>query len=148
MKKIKIENLNLFAGEKKILKNINISIENGKFIAILGKNGNGKTSIFKAIMNHYSYEKNGSIFYNDINITNLEPNEISSMGIWYVPQISLEIKGLKVYDFLRVILEKKFKLSNEEFLNKINVALNKLQLNSDVLQRDVNVGFSGGEKKN
>lgn len=147
MEIIRIKNLNLYVGKKQILKNINFNIQNGDFVTILGKNGNGKTSIFKAIMSHYDYEKNGTILFKNVDITNFEPNEIASLGIWYVPQISSEIKGLKVYDFLRIVLEKKFKLSDNKFFSKLNEVLTKLQLSPDVLNRDVNVGFSGGEKK-
>lgn len=147
MNAIQIEKLSVYVENKKILNDINLNIKKGEMVAILGKNGNGKTSIFKAIMNHYSFKIEGKIFLNNINISNKFTDEISKLGIWYVPQISNEIKGLKIIDFLKSIVESRGNFDIKKFYIDLEHYLGILKFNNNIEERYLNVNFSGGEKK-
>ncbi|MGL4769180.1 MAG: ATP-binding cassette domain-containing protein [Mycoplasmoidaceae bacterium] len=143
---LKIINLNVLVNQMHILKNINFDVEDLDCIAILGENGNGKSSIFKAIMNHYLYNISGKILFKSVEINNMETYKISNLGIWYIPQISQEIEGLNLLDFLKAIYDNQRK-KEKNFYSIIESSLKILKLDPSILDRDVNANFSGGEKK-
>lgn len=158
---LEIIDLNVKIGKTKILKNLSLTIENEKEIhVIMGRNGSGKSTLAKAIVGHPNYiiEK-GEIFFKDSQekikkIKNLEPNEISLNGIFLAFQHPIEIYGIKNIEFLKEIYNQKaeYKHTNKitnisVFEEKIKPLLKQINLDSKFLYRDVNVDFSGGEKK-
>ncbi|MGL4616971.1 MAG: Fe-S cluster assembly ATPase SufC [Mycoplasmoidaceae bacterium] len=150
MSKIEINNLSISINEKIILKDVNLNINKGDIIAIVGPNGNGKSTLLKSIMNHYSVNKErGDILIDGESTTEMEPNEIVKKGLFFAPQNSEEIPGVLMIDFLKSIVnanrEKPIKIS-ELFSNVENI-LKDLNLDRSILKRFVNHGFSGGEKK-
>lgn len=147
---LKINSLKANIKGKNVLKNINLEVDKGDIVAILGPNGHGKSTILKSIFNHYSIDKeSGTISFNDNDITNMSPDEISKLGLFLCMQSPDEIQGVSMIDFLRSIAnshsEDKVKIS--ELYTKIENSLKKLNLNREVLKRSVNSNFSGGEKK-
>ncbi len=144
-----IKNLNVQIEQKKILKNIDFSINKGDVVAIIGPNGHGKSTILKSIINHYSLTKDGSIKLDDKEINNLSTNEITNLGVFYCSQNPIEIYGITQLDLYKSILNNinKEPLKISEMYFQISKNLKKLNLDESILERYVNVGFSGGEKK-
>ncbi|MDR2461735.1 MAG: ATP-binding cassette domain-containing protein [Mycoplasmataceae bacterium] len=131
--------------KKKVISNISVTAKTGDVICISGPNGIGKTTLFKGIMKHFSTTiDSGEILFNDKNINNLSTDEIARLGFFYIDQNPVELPGIKLIDLLRIIHNKK---NNEIFEKKINEAVKKFDFNNELLYRDINVGFSGGQKK-
>lgn len=147
---LKIDSLKVNIKDKNVLKNISLEVDDGDVVAILGPNGHGKSTILKSIFNHYAIEKkSGRIIFNNIDITELSPDEISKLGLFLCVQTPDEIQGVNMIDFLRSISNAH---SNDgvkisDLYNNIENSLKKLNLNRDILKRSVNTNFSGGEKK-
>ncbi|MDR0341074.1 MAG: ATP-binding cassette domain-containing protein [Mycoplasmataceae bacterium] len=140
-----IKKLNVTIDNTNILNNINLTFENNKTYAIIGKNGSGKSTLLKTIMNHYSItEKNGDIIFNNMSIFNLETFKIANKGVYYSAQNPIEIEGLKTLDLLKNISNSKNFVEN---FRKIQDSLKKFSLPNEILNRDINVNFSGGQKK-
>ncbi len=147
---LSIKNLSVDINEKHVLKDISLDLNKGEVIAILGPNGHGKSTIFKSIFNHYMINKtNGQIMFNEKDITNLTPDEISKLGIFLASQISEEIPGVTMIDFLKLIINshREQPIQITELFKKTESYLKDLNLDRSVLSRHVNLGFSGGEKK-
>ncbi len=144
-----LKNLDIKIDKKNILKDININAKSGECIAILGQNGEGKSTILKTIMGHYSTSiGKGEIIFKENLINNLKSFERSKLGIFLINQNPIEIEGLKTIDFYKSILNAKgIKLKTIEFYKTIEKNLKLVNLNQDILERDFNLGFSGGEKK-
>ena len=99
---LEINNLYVNAGEKEILKGINLKINKGEIHVIMGPNGSGKTTTANAILNNPAYHKeNGSIIFEDEDITNLKTDEIARKGIFMSFQLPEEIPGITVTNFLK-----------------------------------------------
>ncbi len=147
---LSIKNLSVDINEKHVLKDISFNLDKGEVIAILGPNGHGKSTIFKSIFNHYIIKKtSGQILFNDKDITNLTPDEISKLGIFLAPQISEEIPGVTMIDFLKLTINshREQPIQLMELFKKTETYLKELNLDRSILERHVNLGFSGGEKK-
>ncbi len=151
---LKINNLTFNINNKEIIKNLNLEILQRQTHVIVGPNGSGKSSLCKIICGHPLFKPNsGDLFFENFNITNLEPEKRSLNGIFLAFQSPIEISGLNMFEFLKISYNKHqiFKnlkeLNSFEFLNILNVFLNKLNIKSEYLYRDFNVGFSGGERK-
>ena len=151
---LKIENLEASINSKKIIKNFNLNINENEVHIIMGPNGSGKSTLSKIIAGHPSYQiENGTIDFLNKNLLELSPENRSHEGIFLAFQYPLEISGVTNYDFLRLAYneKQKFLKRNEvtpiEFFNIINSYLNTLKIPPEFLQRDLNQGFSGGEKK-
>ncbi len=141
---VKVDNNN------EILKKIDITIDKGDIVVILGPNGHGKSTLLKSIMNHYSFEKiHGNIFYNNLNITNKNTSEIAQLGFFLSSQSPIEINGITNIDFYISMLKENSdkKVSVFESYKKINTYLKKVNFDESILKRYINQGFSGGEKK-
>ncbi|MGL5246391.1 MAG: Fe-S cluster assembly ATPase SufC [Mycoplasmoidaceae bacterium] len=150
MTKIEINNLSISINEKMILRDINIKVNKGDVIAIVGPNGNGKSTLLKSIMNHYSVNKeSGDILINGESTNEMEPNEIMKKGLFFAPQNSEEIPGVLMIDFLKAIVNanRETPIKMAELFRKIETILEDLNLDRSILKRFVNHGFSGGEKK-
>ena len=147
---LQINNLYVNAGEKEILKGIDLKINKGEVHVIMGPNGSGKTTTANAIFNNPEYKKiSGNIVFENEDITNLSPNEIARKGIFMSFQLPEEIPGISVTNFLKTA---KNKITGEpvkifKFKEEIKQKMQELQIKPEYAERDLNVGFSGGEKK-
>jgi Fe-S cluster assembly ATP-binding protein len=151
---LEIKNLTTLINNTKILNNLNLKINKGEIHVIMGKNGSGKSTLSKVIAGHPAYNiSNGQILLNNKNILNLEPEIRSLLGIFLAFQYPIEISGVTNEDFLRLAynskqLNKNLKEINPiDFLKLISDKLKIIDINSGFLSRNVNDGFSGGEKK-
>ena len=147
---LEINNLYVNAGEKEILKGIDLKINKGEVHVIMGPNGSGKSTTANAIFNNPEYTKmNGNIVFENEDITNLSPDEIARKGVFMSFQLPEEIPGISVTNFLKTA---KNKITGEpvkifKFKEEIKQKMNELQIKPEYSERDLNVGFSGGEKK-
>ncbi len=137
-----------------ILKGVNLTIRPGEIHAIMGPNGSGKSTFSKVIAGHPSYKvTGGEILYKGEEISELDPNVRSHKGIFLAFQYPVEIPGVNNEDFLRLAYNSKQKALNSkevdpiEFLEVISEKLKIVNLDTTFLYRNVNEGFSGGEKK-
>ncbi len=148
MNLLKINNLTVSADNNKIINNLNIVLKKGEIHAILGPNGNGKTTLFHSIMGSPNYKINkGTIQFLDKEIQNLEVDERSKMGIFLTFQNPVEIDGVVNLDFLRMFINSKNQTDIFSFYKKIEDKSKGIKLPHNYLERYLNHGFSGGEKK-
>ncbi|AKH32550.1 putative ATP-dependent transporter SufC [candidate division SR1 bacterium Aalborg_AAW-1] len=149
-----LEKLSIAVEDKTIIQDLSLNFELGKNYCLLGKNGSGKSSLAMAIMGHPSYEvTNGKLLVNngieDIDVLQLDPHERAKLGIFVAFQTIPEIKGVKLFEFLRSIYNATLgqNLSFVQFKKHILPLCDALKINTEFLRRDVNVGFSGGERR-
>ena len=147
---LEINNLYISAEEKEILKGINLKINKGEIHVIMGPNGSGKTTTANAILNNPIYKKeSGKILFNGEDITNLKTDEIARKGIFMSFQLPEELPGISVTNFLKYaknkVTGKPVKIF--EFKEELKKYMEELNMNSQNMERSLNVGFSGGEKK-
>ncbi|MDD3263681.1 MAG: ATP-binding cassette domain-containing protein [Candidatus Nanoarchaeia archaeon] len=152
--KIIIKDLMVKSEDKIILENVNIEFEFPGINLLSGENGSGKSTLLHAIFNNPNYEKSGSIIYEtngkSINLMELKTNEISKLGLFLSFQNPIEIPGLILRDFLWIIYKEKFnesKIDIYEFNKIIEDHCEKLELKKELLDRELNKNYSGGEKK-
>lgn len=147
---LEIKDLYVNAEEKEILKGINLTIHEGEVHVIMGPNGSGKTTTANAIMNHPNYHKKGGhILFAGEDITNAKTDEIARKGVFMSFQLPEEIPGVSVNNFLKYA---KTKVTGEnikavDFKVEVLKYIRELKMNPKNMQRSLNVGFSGGEKK-
>ena len=151
---LNIKNLEVLINDKLIIKNLNLKVNQGEIHIIMGPNGSGKSTLSKVLAGHPSYQvKEGSIFFNSKNLLEMEPEVRSHEGLFLAFQYPLEIAGVTNFDFLRIAYNEKKKyykleeLDPLQFMELTDVVLKKLKMKSEFLNRDLNQGFSGGEKK-
>jgi Fe-S cluster assembly ATP-binding protein len=151
---LEIKNLQVSINDNEILKNLNLKINKGEIHAIMGPNGSGKSTLSKVLAGHPAYSiLNGEIFFKGSSILDLEPEERSHLGIFLAFQYPIEIPGVSNEDFLRLAYNSKQKFYNKteanpiEFLTIITEKLKLVNMSPLFLSRNVNEGFSGGEKK-
>ena len=149
-----IENLTVNIGDKTILKGLNLDVEKGSVHAIMGLNGSGKSTLSKAIVGHYDVTvQGGNIRYKGKEITTMEPEARALEGIFLSFQNPIEIPGVNNAYFLRTALnakrehEGKKALNAAEFLKAMRAKVEELGMKPEMIQRSLNEGFSGGEKK-
>ncbi|HOG15493.1 MAG TPA: Fe-S cluster assembly ATPase SufC [Candidatus Absconditabacterales bacterium] len=145
-----INDLSVSVGEKKILKNINLKFELGKNYCILGKNGSGKSTLALTIMGHPNYKVDtGSLNIEGLDVLEMSPDKRAKLGIFLAFQQIPEIEGVKLFEFLRNIYNTHTG-ENTTFLKFKDIIIPLIQevgLDKEFLRRDLNVGFSGGEKR-
>ena len=149
---LKIKNLSVKVKDSdiEILKRFNLDINEGEVHAIMGPNGTGKSTLSKAIMGHYLYEvTSGDIIFNKESLLDLEVNERAKRGIFLSMQDPTVIDGVSNSEFLRTA---RGELTGEKvnlytFIKDIEKAMKDIKLDSNMLHRSINKGFSGGEKK-
>ena len=151
---LKISNLSVAVGKKLIIDNLDLEIKEGKKVAIMGPNGSGKSTLSNIISGKPGYDvKKGSIKFEDTDILKISPDERAALGIYMAFQYPVEIPGIANSSFLRTAINSIRKKKNIEpvntrsFLEEINQIASKLGLDKSFLARDMNSGFSGGEKK-
>jgi Fe-S cluster assembly ATP-binding protein len=151
---LEIKNLKAQINENEILKDLNLEIRKGEIHAIMGPNGSGKSTFSKVIAGHPAYQVlSGEILFKGSNILNLDPEERAHLGIFLAFQYPIEIPGVSNEDFLRLAYNSKQKFLNKpeldpiEFFRVINEKLQLVDMSPVFLSRNVNEGFSGGEKK-
>jgi Fe-S cluster assembly ATP-binding protein len=151
---LEIKNLQVSIKDNKILNNLNLVVNKGEIHAIMGPNGSGKSTFSKVIAGHPAYSVlGGNILFKGSSILDLNPEERSHLGIFLAFQYPVEIPGVSNEDFLRLAYNSKQKFYNKpeidplQFLVIINEKLKCVNMSPIFLSRNVNEGFSGGEKK-
>ena len=151
---LEIKDLKASINNNEILQSLNLTINRGEIHAIMGPNGSGKSTFSKIIAGHPAYEVlDGDILFKGSSILDLDPEERSHLGIFLAFQYPIEIPGVSNEDFLRLAYNSKQKFLNKpevdpiEFFSIINEKLKLVNMSSIFLSRNVNEGFSGGEKK-
>ena len=154
LKMLEVKNLHATINDIEILKGVDLSINAGEIHAIMGPNGSGKSTFSKVLAGHPSYKvTSGEFLYKGENICDIDPETRSHKGLFLAFQYPVEIPGVNNEDFLRLAYNSKQKaLKNSEldpitFLQIIIKKLKVVNLDTTFLSRNVNEGFSGGEKK-
>ena len=150
MHKLKIKDLYVNVDGKQILKGLNLEIKSGETHVIMGPNGVGKSTLSNIIMGNPNYKiESGTIFFDDIDITNLKVDERANLGIFLSFQSPIEIEGVTTADFLKAAVSNKQKEEFKmlKFAREVEKIMTSLNMNKDFLNRSLNNGFSGGEKK-
>jgi Fe-S cluster assembly ATP-binding protein len=151
---LEIKDLRVSINDNEVLKKLNLTVNKGEIHAIMGPNGSGKSTFSKVLAGHPIYSiLDGDILFKGSSILDLEPEERSHLGIFLAFQYPIEIPGVSNEDFLRIAYNAKQKFYNKpevdplEFLTIINDKLKLVNMSPIFLNRNVNEGFSGGEKK-
>ena len=147
---LEIKNLYVNFEGKVILKGVDLKVDTGSVHALMGPNGSGKSTLAHVLMGHPKYKiMMGKIFLNGEDITNLSPDERAKRGLFLSFQMPVEISGVTISNFLRQAYNvlKDRKLSLLEFRALLEEKCNELGMDAKFLNRYLNQGFSGGEKK-
>src|ERR1700753_3451765 len=151
---LKIDNLHVRVAGKEILKGLSLDVKAGEVHAIMGPNGAGKSTLGNILAGRDGYEvTQGSVVYQAKNLLELEPEQRAAEGVFLAFQYPVEIPGVNNTYFLRAAVNAGRRHRGEpeldagQFLRAVRAKLKLLDIGDDLLQRAVNVGFSGGEKK-
>jgi len=148
-----ISNLSASIEGKKILKNFNLQIKPGEVHAIMGPNGSGKSTLANILSGRKGYKIEGKVSYEEKDLLDIPIEERAQRGIFLAFQYPIEIPGVNTNNFLKTSLNtiRKFKgqkeLDSLDFLKLIKEKSKNLKIEEKILSRQLNVGFSGGEKK-
>jgi len=151
---LKIKNLHAGIEETKILKGINLEVSAGEIHAIMGPNGSGKSTLSAVIAGDENYEVDeGTISLYDEDLLELDPDERAHKGVFLSFQYPVEIPGISVSNFMKAAINEKRKnlgvepISAKDLLHKMREKMELLNMKPGYLSRNMNEGFSGGEKK-
>jgi Fe-S cluster assembly ATP-binding protein len=154
MADLEIRNLHVRAGEKEILKGLDLKVETGKMHALMGPNGSGKSTLANAIMGHPNLEvTEGTIVFDGQDITEADPDERARMGLFMAFQYPVSVPGVTVTKYLRTVMNAQREAHGEdpvnlkEFRKTVEEAMALTEVPKDFSSRYLNEGFSGGEKK-
>ncbi|MCL5412281.1 MAG: Fe-S cluster assembly ATPase SufC [Candidatus Marsarchaeota archaeon] len=147
---LEIKNLRVSAGDTDIIKGINLHVGDGEFHVIMGPNGSGKTTLAKVIMGHPKYRiTGGDILVDGKSIVALSTDKRAKLGLFMLFQNPIEIEGVNFINFLRTA---KGALTDssvgvKQLMDGIKENIKKLRMSEEIINRALNQGFSGGEKK-
>lgn len=150
MKTLEIKNLHVSVEEKEILKGLDLTVNEGEIHALMGPNGNGKSTLLAAIMGNPKYTiTEGTITYDGKNLLEMPVNERSIAGVFLAMQYPQEIPGVTNSDFLRAAMNvrREQPISLFKFIKEMEKTIKDLEMKGDLAHRFLNEGFSGGEKK-
>lgn len=151
---LEIKNLHATVGGKEILKGVNLTIKDGEIHALMGTNGAGKSTLSNVIVGNPAYEiTEGSITFNGMDLLAMKPEERANAGIFMSFQQPIEIPGVSMTNFMRAAVNSrrqaqgKEPLKSTEFLKIMREKRKLVEIDQKLMNRSVNEGFSGGEKK-
>lgn len=151
---LEIKDLHASIGEKEILRGINLTVKAGEVHAVMGPNGSGKSTLAQVIAGHPSYEvTKGSVTYEGEDLLEMDPEVRAQKGVFLAFQYPIEIPGVTNSYFLRSAYNEIRKSRNEpeldplEFLDLMEAKTKIVEMDQGMMNRSVNTGFSGGEKK-
>lgn len=150
MADLEIRDLTVEADGNEILRGVTLDLDRGRTIALMGPNGSGKSTLAYAIAGHPAYEiTGGTMTWRGTELNELSPDERARLGVFLAMQYPTEIPGVSVTNFLRTSLNA---ISGEDvpvrdFMTRLKAEMAELEVDPSFLQRSVNEGFSGGEKK-
>ncbi|AOZ72809.1 Fe-S cluster assembly ATPase SufC [Boudabousia tangfeifanii] len=154
MATLKIEDLHVSVqtqeGEKPILKGVNLTVNSGEIHAIMGPNGSGKSTLAYSLAGHPKYEiTSGHAYLDGVDLVDMSADERAKAGLFLAMQYPVEVAGVTVSNFLRTA---KTAIDGKapalrSWVKEVNEAMDRLRMDPAFAQRDVNSGFSGGEKK-
>jgi Fe-S cluster assembly ATP-binding protein len=151
---LKIDNLHATVGDKEILKGISLTVNAGEVHAIMGPNGSGKSTLAQVIAGHPGYTvTSGSVTYEGQDLLDMQPEVRAQAGVFLAFQYPVEIPGVTNAYFMRSAYNEIRKARGEveldpiEFLELMDEKLKLVEMDTTMLHRSVNAGFSGGEKK-
>ncbi len=147
---LKIKNLHVSVAGKEILKGVDLEVSEGETLALLGPNGHGKSTLLAAIMGNPNYEvTEGSIFLDDIDVLSLSVDQRSKAGIFLAMQYPSEIPGVNSADFLKAAMNahREKPMSLFQYYKSLETAYKEMGIPFEMSNRNLNEGFSGGEKK-
>jgi Fe-S cluster assembly ATP-binding protein len=154
MADLEIKNLHVSAGDKQILKGVDLHVRSGEFHALMGPNGSGKSTLANVIMGHPNLEvTEGQVLFDGQDITEADPDERARSGLFMAFQYPVAIPGVTVAKYLRMVMNAHREargqeaISLKDFRKTVEAAMELTQVPRDFSNRYLNEGFSGGEKK-
>ena len=154
MAELEMRNLHVRAGEREILKGVDLTVSSGEIHALMGPNGSGKSTLANAIMGHPNFEvTEGQILLDGTDLTEAEPDERARMGSFMAFQYPIAVPGVTVTKYLRTVMnalraeEGEDPVSLKDFRKAVEDAMELTQVPKEFSSRYLNEGFSGGEKK-
>src|SRR3989440_2050123 len=154
MAQLEIRNLHVTAGDREILKGLDLSVESGRVHAMMGPNGSGKSTLANAIMGHPNLEvTDGQILFEGDDITGADPDERARMGLFMAFQYPVAVPGVSVTKYLRTVMNVHREEAGEDpvslkdFRRAVEDAMKLVEVPREFASRYLNEGFSGGEKK-
>jgi len=150
MADLEIRDLTVEADGNAILRGVDLDLDRGRTIALMGPNGSGKSTLAYAIAGHPAYDvTGGTITWKGTELNELSPDERARLGVFLAMQYPIEVPGVSVTNFLRTSLNA---ITGEDvpvrdFMTRLKAEMADLEVDQSFLQRSVNEGFSGGEKK-
>jgi Fe-S cluster assembly ATP-binding protein len=154
MAELEIKNLHVRAGEKEILRGLDLTVQNGQIHALMGPNGSGKSTLANAIMGHPGLEvTDGQIIFDGQDVTEAAPDERARMGLFMAFQYPVSVPGVTVTKYLRTMINAHRDAKGEEpialkeFRQTVEAAMKLTNVPREFSSRYLNEGFSGGEKK-